>query len=309
MLSHVAHRLLASLFVVVAASFVTFFLLDSAPGDVAVSVVGDTASQEQLDTIRAELGLDQPIVTRYLLYMSNLVRHGDLGRSMISDRAVAGLIMDRLPYTVGLAAVALALATLVGFTFGLIAARNAGSVLDTALMASASLGTAIPSFFFALLLILLFSLRLKWLPVVGAGSPAHIILPAVTLALPTAAVTARLVRSSLLDVMDSDYVRTAHAKGLSEYRVTQRHVMRSAAIPIVTMVGLQLGYLLGGAFIVETIFGWPGLGRLTVQAIFDRDFPVVLAATIMMATIYVLLNFAVDTLQAWLDPRTGAEAI
>jgi ABC-type dipeptide/oligopeptide/nickel transport system permease component len=284
-------------------------LLDSAPGDVAVSVVGDTASQEQLDTIRAELGLDQPIVTRYLLYMSNLVRHGDLGRSMISDRAVAGLIMDRLPYTVGLAAVALALATLVGFTFGLIAARNAGSVLDTALMASASLGTAIPSFFFALLLILLFSLRLKWLPVVGAGSPAHIILPAVTLALPTAAVTARLVRSSLLDVMDSDYVRTAYAKGLSEYRVTQRHVMRSAAIPIVTMVGLQLGYLLGGAFIVETIFGWPGLGRLTVQAIFDRDFPVVLAATIMMATIYVLLNFAVDTLQAWLDPRTGAEAI
>ena len=140
-------------------------------------------------------------------------------------------------------------------------------------MASASVGTAVPSFFFALLLIMLFSIRLDWLPFVGAERPAHIILPAVTLALPTAAVTARLVRSSLLDVIGSDYVRTAQAKGLSEARITQRHVLRNAAIPIVTLLGLQLGYLLGGAFIVETIFGWPGLGRLTVLAIFDRDFP------------------------------------
>ncbi len=309
MLTHVAHRLLASVFVVLAASFVTYFMLNAAPGDVALTLVGESASQAQLDAVRSEYGLDQPIVVRYARYVGNLVAHGDLGRSMVSDREVSGLIMQRLPYTVVLALNALLLATTLGFALGFAAARHAGSALDTVLMASASVGTAVPSFFFALLLIMLFSIRLDWLPFVGADSPAHIILPAVTLALPTAAVTARLVRSSLLDVMGSDYVRTAQAKGLGEARIAQRHVLRNAAIPIVTLLGLQLGYLLGGAFIVETIFGWPGLGRLTVQAIFDRDFPVVLASTILIATIYVLLNLVVDLLQAWLDPRTGAEAI
>lgn len=309
MLSHVVHRLLASLLVILAASFVTFVMLDAAPGDVADTLVGDSASEEQLAAVRAQYGLDDPIVVRYGRYVSALLLRGDLGQSMISDRDVRTLILERLPYTVVLALVALTLATLLGFALGFVAARNAGSNWDTLLMGSAAVGTALPSFWFALLLIMLFSIRLQWLPVVGAESLKHIILPAVTLALPTAAVTARLVRSSLLDVMGSDYVRTAYAKGLGEAKITQRHVLRNAAIPIVTLLGLQLGYLLGGAFIIETIFGWPGLGRLTVQAIFDRDFPVVLASTVMIAAIYVTLNFVVDMLQAWLDPRTGAEAI
>lgn len=309
MLSHIAHRLVASVLVVIAASFVTYVMLNAAPGDIALTLVGDSASAEQLQAVRQEYGLDQPILVRYARYMTNLVAHGDLGQSMVSDRDVGTLILQRLPYTVILAFSALFLATVLGFALGFAAARNAGSHVDTLLMATASVGVALPSFWFALLLILVFSIRLDWLPVVGADSFAHLILPAVTLALPSGAVTARLVRSSLLDVMGSDYVRTAQAKGLGEFRIAQRHVLRNAAIPIVTLLGLQLGYLLGGAFIVETIFGWPGLGRLTVQAIFDRDFPVVLAATIMIASIYVLLNFIVDTLQAWLDPRTGAEAI
>ncbi len=309
MLTHVAHRLFASFLVVIAASFVTFFMLSTAPGDVSLTLVGDVASSEQLAQVRAAYGLDQPVVTRYVRYMGHVVLHGNLGQSWISDRDVSTLIRERLPYTIALALTSLSIAVFIGFSLGFVASRNAGTKLDTALMATASIGTALPSFWFALLLIMLFSIRLKWLPVVGADTPLHIILPAITLALPTAAVTARLVRSSLLDVMGSDYVRTAQAKGLSEMRITQRHVMRNASIPIVTMLGLQLGYLLGGSFIIETIFGWPGLGRLTVQAIYDRDYPVVLAATIMIATIYVLLNFAVDIIHTFLDPRVEAESI
>lgn len=309
MLTHIAHRLVASLLVILAASFVTYVMLNAAPGDVALTLVGDTASDEQLAEVRTQYGLDQPIVIRYGRYLSSVITQGDLGRSWMNDRDVTQLIRERLPYTVGLAMSALLLATSIGFVLGFLSARSAGSPLDTLLMGIASIGTALPSFWFALLLIMLFSIRLNLLPVVGADTPAHLILPTITLALPTAAVTARLVRSSLLDVMDSDYVRTAQAKGLGEALIARRHVLRNAAIPIVTMLGLQLGYLLGGAFIIETIFAWPGLGRLTVQAIFDRDYPVVLAATIMIASIYVMLNFIVDVLQAWLDPRIGAESI
>ena len=309
MVPRILQRLAASLLVIIAASFVTYFMLNAAPGDIALTMVGDSASEEQLEAIRQELGLDQPIFLRYARYVGDVVLRGDLGQSMIGKRDVGALIRQRLPYTVILALTALTLATATGVALGLAAARNVGTWWDSALMALASLGTALPSFWFALLLIMLFSIRLQWLPVVGADTPAHIIMPAITLALPTAAVTARLVRSSLLDVIGSDFVRTAQAKGLRDARILQRHVFRNAAIPVITLLGLQLGYLLGGAFIVETIFGWPGLGRLTVQAIFDRDFPVVMGATLMIAVVYVSLNFLVDTLQAWLDPRVGTEAI
>ena len=192
---------------------------------------------------------------------------------------------------------------------GLLAARRAGTWFDTGVMTLVNVGIALPTFWVALLLMLLFSLRLRWLPVVGAGTPAHLVLPAVTLALPTVAVVARLVRSALLEVLGADYVRTARAKGLPDPQVLRRHVLRNAIIPVLTVLGMHLGYLLGGAFIVETIFGWPGLGRLTVQAIFDRDLPVVLGATVTIATIYVILNLLVDLLHAWLDPRVAAEVI
>ena len=309
MFQHVIHRLAAAALVLLAVSFITYLMLNAAPGDLALTLIGDSASAEQLAALRQELGLDQPVVMRYVRYVAGIIAHGDLGRSMISDRDVAQLILERLPYTVVLALTSIALAAAVGLVLGWTAVCNVGAWWDTALMGIAALGAAMPTFWVALLLIMAFSLRLGWLPVVGADSPKHLILPAVTLALPSAAVLARLVRSSLLDVIGADFVRTAYAKGLVRSQVMWRHVMRNAAIPVITLLALQLGYLLGGAFIIETIFGWPGLGRLTVQAIFDRDFPVVLGATLTIAAVYIVLNFIADLLQAWLDPRTGAEAL
>ena len=194
-------------------------------------------------------------------------------------------------------------------TIGIAAALRAGSLLDTAIMGGTALGLAVPSFWSALLLVMLFSLQLGWLPVVGAGSLKHLLLPALTLALPTTAVVARLMRSSVLEQLGADYVRTAHAKGATPRRVMTFHVLRNSLIPLVMLLGLYLGRLLGGAFIVETIFGWPGLGRLTVQAIFDRDQPVVLGAALTVATIYLIINFVVDLLHAWLDPRVAHETL
>lgn len=309
MLVHLIQRLLGALVVLLAVSAITFFLLSAAPGDAATTLAGDTASNEQMAALRAQLGLDQPLFIRYTNFLRDLVTRGSLGDSLVSGRPVVTLLVERLPYTVLLALVATALASLVGVAVGILAGTRPGSWADTALMAAINLGLALPTFWVALLLILFFSLRLHWLPVVGAGTPLHLVLPAVTLALPTAAVIARLMRSSLIDVIGADFVRTANSKGLTQGLVLRRHILRNSLIPVVTMIGLHLGYLLGGAFIVETVFGWPGLGRLTVQAIFDRDLPVVLGATLTIAAMYVGLNLIVDLIHAWLDPRVMAEVV
>jgi ABC-type dipeptide/oligopeptide/nickel transport system permease component len=192
---------------------------------------------------------------------------------------------------------------------GIVAALRSGSYLDTLIMGTTTLGLAVPTYWSALLFILLFALTLGWLPVVGASSWKHLVLPAVTLALPMSAVVARLMRSSVLEELNAAYVYTARAKGASSRRVLLGHIMRNSLIPVVSMLGLYLGRLLGSAFIVETIFGWPGLGRLTVQAIFDRDLPVVLGAALIVATAYLLINFLVDLAHAWLDPRVAHETI
>ncbi len=309
MLVHLIQRLLGALVVLLAVSAITFFLLSAAPGDAATTLAGDTASNEQMAALRAQLGLDQPLFVRYTNFLRDLITRGSLGVSLVSGRPVVTLLAERLPYTVLLALVATTLASLVGVAVGSLAGTRPGSWADTALMAAINLGLALPTFWVALLLILFFSLRLHWLPVVGAGTPLHLVLPAVTLALPTAAVIARLMRSSLIDVIGADFVRTANSKGLPQGLVLRRHILRNSLIPVVTMIGLHLGYLLGGAFIVETVFGWPGLGRLTVQAIFDRDLPVVLGATLTIAAMYVGLNLIVDLIHAWLDPRVMAEVV
>jgi ABC-type dipeptide/oligopeptide/nickel transport system permease component len=309
MARHLVHRAINGLAVLIAVSAITFFMLGAAPGDAATSLVGDTASSAQLAAVRHEMGLDRPLVARYLEFVAGWLTRGDLGESLVGGRPVAALLAERLPYTVVLALSATLLATCVGVAAGIVAGYRAGSWLDTAIMSGVNLGMALPTFWIALLLILVFSLRLRWLPVVGAGTPLHLVLPTITLALPTAAVVARLVRSSIADVIGADFVRTAHAKGLPRRHVLRRHVLRNSLVPVVTMLGLHLGYLLGGAFIVETVFGWPGLGRLTVQAIFDRDLPVVLGATLTIAAMYILLNLAVDILLAWLDPRVASEVV
>jgi ABC-type dipeptide/oligopeptide/nickel transport system permease component len=305
---HLVRRLFGAALVLLAVTAVTFFALTTAPGDAAAGLIGDTASPEQLARLRAELGLDRPALARYVDFVAGLAV-GNLGHSLMSGRPVTGLLLERLPPTILLALTAMLAATGIGTLAGLLAAQRAGSWFDTGVMSLVNIGLALPTFWVALLLILLFSLRLHWLPVVGAGTPAHLVLPAVTLALPTIAVVARLVRSALLDVLGADYVRTAHAKGLPAHQVLRRHVLRNALIPVLTVLGMHLGHLLGGAFIVETVFGWPGLGRMTVQAIFDRDLPVVLGATVTIAALYVLLNLLVDLLHAWIDPRVAADVI
>lgn len=308
MAQHLLRRLIGAGLVLLAVSFITFLALATAPGDAATALVGDTASQEQLALVRQSMGLDLPLLVRYQAYLGGVLQ-GDMGRSLIGQRPVSQLLIERLPYTLLLALTASTLALLLGGVLGTMAALRAGRWLDTVLMGSVAVGLAVPVFWSALLLMMLFSLKLHWLPVVGANTPRHLILPAVTLAIPTAAIVARLVRASLLDVMGADYVRTAQAKGLRPPRVIGVHVMRNSLLPVMAVVGLQLGHLLGGAVVVETIFGWPGLGRLTVQAIFDRDLPVVMGAALLIAAFYVLLNFAIDLAHAYLDPRVAQEAL
>lgn len=295
--------------VMLAVSFLTFVLLGLAPGDAAHTLVGDTASAEQIAALRQSMGLDDPLLMRYGRFVAAAVFEGDLGRSLVSGRAVSTLVVERFVYTLLLTMVALALALTVGGLIGLTAAARPGGLLEMVVMIGAILGQSLPSFWVALLLMLVFSLHLGWLPVVGAGTPAHLVLPAVALALPTTAVVARLVRASLLDVKGADFVRTAHAKGLSQAQVWWGHTLRNSLIPVITLLGLHLGYLLSGTFIVETIFAWPGLGRLVVQAIFDRDLPVVVGAVLLIALIFQLLNVIVDVAHAWLDPRVGREAL
>jgi ABC-type dipeptide/oligopeptide/nickel transport system permease component len=309
MARHLARRLGGTVLTVLVVSAITFGALMATPGDAASAMVGDSASAAQLQILRTQMGLDRPLPVRYVEFLVNLISRGDLGRSTMSNRPVTELILERLPYTGTLALAAIGLAALVGALLGTAAALKAGTLTDTALMGGAALGLAVPTFWSALLLMMVFALRLRWLPVVGAESWQYIILPAVTLALPTGAVVARMIRASLLDVYGADYVRTAHAKGLAPRRVLVHHIVRNSLIPVVTVLGLHLGHLLGGAFIVESIFGWPGLGRLTVQAIFDRDYPVVMGATLMVSVIYLVINFLIDVAHGWLDPQVAHEAI
>lgn len=309
MFMHLLRRLGGSVLVLAAVSFITFTALASAPGDAADTLAGDSGSREQVAELRAEMGLDGPLLARYGAFAWGVLARGDLGKSLISGRPVASLLAERFPYTALLALAAIALAAAAGMTIGAVAALRSGTLVDLGIMGVTGLGMAVPSFWSGLLLLLVFSLKLDWLPVVGAGSARHLILPAVTLALPTTAVIARLMRSGLLETLGSDYVRTAHAKGLPRGQVLRRHVLRNSLLPVITLLGLYLGHLLGGSFIVESIFGWPGLGRLIVQAIFDRDMPVVLGAALTIAAIYLVINLLVDLAHAWLDPRVAEEAV
>jgi ABC-type dipeptide/oligopeptide/nickel transport system permease component len=303
-----ARRLLATLATLVAVSAITFGALAAVPGDTAVALAGDSASDTQLRDLRAELGLDRPLLFQYASFMGGVAR-GDLGRSFVSDKPVMHMVVERMPYTLALSLAAIALAAGLGIAVGSAAAARAGTKAETLLMGTSALAVAVPGFWSALLFMLLFSVQLRWLPVTGAGTPAHFVLPVLTLALPVAGILARVVRASVLDTLHADFVRTAHAKGLAPGQVLARHVLRNSIIPVVTMLGLHLGHLIGGAFIVETIFGWPGLGRLMIQAIFDRDYPLVLGAALVVAALFMAINLLVDLIHGRLDPQVGVEAV
>lgn len=305
---YLIRRVLGLLVTVLAVSFAAYIALTFAPGDAAEALIGEHASAEQIEALRREMRLDAPLLERYGSYMSGALQ-GDLGESLVSGVEVRDLVMDRLPSTVTLALVAMALAAVLGMGLGLLAAMRPGSLLDTLTIGGSVLGLALPPYWVALLLVLIFSLNLGWLPVFGSGSLAHLVLPAVTLALPGAAVVARLIRSSVLEVRHSDFVRTAISKGLSGRQTMTRHILPNSLIPALTMLGLNLGHLLGGAFVVETIFAWPGIGRLMVQAIFDRDIPVVMGAVLVVVPLTLSVNLIVDVVQATLDPRVRHKAI
>src|SRR4051794_12301302 len=278
-------------------------MLHLIPGDPVSVFAGDKPlTPERAAELRHQYGLDRPLVVQYIDYASHAL-HGDLGTALRSQRPVLDSILEALPSTAQLTLAALAIAAVLGITLGIIAAVAHGSWLDTAVMAVAMLGISTPIFYSSLLLILLFAFTLAWLPATGQGGIERLIMPALALGLSSAAVLARLVRSSMLDVLQQEYVDTARAKGLAPQLVVIRHALKNALIPAVTMLGLQLGALLGGAVVTETIFSRPGVGRLAVDGILNRDFPVVQGTVLFAASVYVLVNLVVDVSYAVIDPR------
>jgi len=298
----VLRRLLGALGVVLGVALLTSLLIRIVPGDPVELMLGESARPGDRAALRASLGLDQPTHRQVLAQLGRLARL-DLGESLYSRRPVSALVAERLPATLELAAAALAIAAIVALPLGVLAARRRGGAADGAAMGLALLGMSIPSFWLGPLLILVFSVGLGWTPVSGRDGLSTLILPAVTLGTGMAAVLARMLRGSLLETLAEDYVRTARAKGLSPGTVVWRHALRNAALPVVTVFGMQAGALLAGAVITETVFAWPGIGTLLVESIQRRDFPVVQGCVLLIAVSYVAVNALTDVVYAWLDPR------
>jgi len=295
-------RLLLAAPVFAGVSVAVFLMIHLIPGDPARLYAGLEASQEDVEGVRRALGLHEPLPVQYGRFLGRFVT-GDLGRSLKTERPVAEEIAARYGSTVLLASLAIASAVVLGSATGVVAAVWRRSAVDQSALLASLLGLSLPSFFLGLVLMLVFSVQLGWLPLAGNATWRHAVLPAVTLALPAAAVISRMVRGSLVEVLEQDYIRTARSKGLTEWVVVNSHAVRNALIPVVTVVGLQLGYLLGGAVVTETVFSWPGIGRLIVQSIAARDFPVVQAAVLLLAVTFVTINLVTDMLYAVLDPR------
>lgn len=303
MINYLINRLALSVIVVFGVSILVFSMLHLVPGDPAVVMLSESASGQDVEQLRHDLGLDQPLWVQYTLYIGHVV-HGDLGRSIRLQQPVAQLIAGRLPNTLELAITSLTLATILGVAVGAISAVRRGRVSDHAVMAAALLGVSLPSFWLGLLLILFFGLRLGVLPIAGnQDGLSSLVLPAVTLAAVPTATIARLTRSGLLDVLGEDYIRTARAKGLKELAVIVNHALRNSMIPVITVVGVQFGVLLGGAVIVETVFAWPGVGRLLIDAVSARDFPLVQGIMLFISISFVLVNLLADVVYAYVDPR------
>jgi peptide/nickel transport system permease protein len=303
MLTWILRRILAVVPVLFGVTLAVFSMLFLVPGDPVKMMLAEfVTNPDQVAQMRAQLHLDEPILKQYGRFVANAAR-GDLGISIRSRRPVTTEIGENVASTAQLAAAAMAVAVAVGVPLGLVAALSRNSWLDVASMGTALLGVSMPSFWLGLLLIFVFSLHLAWFPATGGGDLAHLVLPAITLGTIAAAIIARLTRSSMLEVLGQDYVRTARAKGLGGLSVVARHALKNALIPIITIFGLQFGNLLAGAVIVETVFSRPGLGRLIVGGILSKDFPLVQGTVLFVATVYVLINLLVDVAYAYADPR------
>ncbi|MCX5732834.1 MAG: ABC transporter permease [candidate division NC10 bacterium] len=304
MLFYVLRRLLQSVPVILGVIFAVMLTIEMIPGDPVTLMLGEHATQESVAAVRGALGLDKPLLVRYVQYIGNLL-HGDLGRSIRERRLVSQELADVWPATLELTTAALVFAVLGGVLAGVVSAVWPNSFFDGVMRLGSLFGLSMPVFWTGLTLIILFSLWLPWLPVGGSGSLRHLILPAVTLALPSLAMVARMTRSSVLEVLREDYIRTARAKGLREQVVVLKHGLRNACIPIVTLLGLQVGQLLGGAVLTETVFAWPGMGRLIVRAIFARDYILLQGAILVFALTFVVVNLLVDISYAMFDPRVS----
>jgi ABC-type dipeptide/oligopeptide/nickel transport system permease component len=304
---YAARRLIETIPTLIILTIIVFLMLQLVPGDPAEIFLGENRSTpELLERVRQEMGLDQPLHVQYLTYMGNLLR-GDMGESLFNNQPVLDQILTAMPYTLTLALSALLISTVLGVALGIISALRHNTWVDSAAMGLALLGVSMPVFWLGLLLILVFSVNLKWFPPMGQGSLDRLVLPALTLGLLSSATLARLVRSSMLDVLSDDYIRTARAKGLRKNTIVVRHALRNALIPAVTVMGLQFGGLISGAVITETIFARIGLGRMYVESILNKDMTMIQGLTLMLAFLIMMINILVDLSYAALDPRIRYE--
>lgn len=299
---YLAGRLAAAVVTLLGVSFIVFLMVRVLPGDPARVIAGVLASEEEVARFRTQLELDRPLPVQYATFLGRMVR-GNLGVSARTSEPVMRDVLERLPRTIELAVASSALATLVGIAAGVVAAAAPYSVFDSLLSVVTLSGVSMPVYWLGLMLIIVFAIHLHWLPAAGAEQPGSLVLPALTLGAFSTALVARMTRSSVLDVLGQDYVRTARAKGVREAIVLGRHALGNALVPIITAAGLQFGTLLGGAVLTESVFGWPGLGLLLVDSIFARDYPVVQAIVLTFSTLFIATNLAVDLLYAYVDPR------
>jgi ABC-type dipeptide/oligopeptide/nickel transport system permease component len=301
MLGYLLKRLWHTVYVVIGISAISFFFIHLS-GDPVMLMLPADASMQEVAQLRQKLGFNDPLYVQYWRFISRAVQ-GDFGESLYYHVPAMDLIVERLPASIQLSLAAMVIALVVAIPIGIISAVYRGSALDMGSMLAALFGLSMPHFWLGIMFIMIFSVKLGWLPTSGRGTPAHLIMPALALALSLMAMFARLTRSVMLEVLSLDYIRTARAKGLREFFVIGKHALKNALIPLVTVAGMQFGMLIGGTVIIETVFAWPGVGRLVVQAIFNRDYPLVQSIVFILALIFVAANLLVDLLYIYLDPR------
>ncbi len=302
MLRYISGRITQAIFILFGVSFITFLLLYILPADPAVQIAGRSATPETVASIRAQLGLDQPLFVQYFNYLTNLLQ-GDFGRSYLQKSEVSTLIMSRLGPTLSLMICAIAIELLIGLTLGILAAMNRGKIVDKTLMVISFVAVSAPQFIASILILYIFAVKLGWFPIGGYGDPIHYVLPALTLGLLGSGWYSRVMRSSMLDVLRQDYIRTARAKGAPTSRSNRVHAFKNAILPISGMNGLDIGIFMGGIVVVESVFGWPGIGQLAWQAIQRVDIPIIMGVTLVSAIAIVIGNLIADLIAPFVDPR------
>ena len=306
MLKFISKRVLMLIPVLIGVSLIVFTLMQLSPGDPAMIILGAQAAPEDIAILRESMGLNDPLIVQFFRFLFGMFTL-DFGTSYKDGMPVLTKLLEALPYTAQLTFSAVLLALIVGIPAGIISATKQYSIFDRVATVAALIGFSTPNFWLSIMLILVFSVNLQWLPVSGTGSILHLVLPSIALGLQSAAVFTRMTRSSMLEVLNMDYIRTARAKGLSERIVILKHALKNALIPVITVVGLQIGLLFGGAILTETVFAWPGVGRLMIDSIRAKDTPVVQGGVIFAASIFVFINLLVDILYAYVDPRVKAQ--